>query len=342
MLECLGTLLPISIRMPDVLNAQPAQRFEEASAPSQHRDDCRRKESKRVSRRNRVAVAGVRAPRVAMVLAVTRGAAALRRCARGSAVRGGSLHIFVSVISPSILARSPSNLRYPLAFSRLNARTRRITLVLRLTCINIHPCDGLCVLSRKRTYAVKRDDSCELFLRQEFREEFCSRRINYFHRLCQRYILISPKPRSDKVSRRRSMRLSSRPRFCGTNAESDGRENQRSDDAKGEPATHATFGRIPTRVAVRYDGRISGIRGLQYRIQLLCRAQRANMSGAERASRASVCRAGPPAHTSRYWGSTCPRSPIGCARTGEHRRKQGHARVREKLWGRTPGAGEMW
>lgn len=179
-------VIRIVCRSRTLLNAQRGD-SRKASAPS-HRDDCRRKESKRVPRRSRVAVAGVRAPRVAMVLAVTRGAAALRRCARGSAVRGGYLHISVSVISPPILVRSPSNLRYPLAFLRVLAlgraheanHSRSPPLMHQYTSLRS---DGSRVLSRKRA------DRGTALLRAfppTGCEEFCSRGINYFHRLCRR------------------------------------------------------------------------------------------------------------------------------------------------------------
>jgi len=55
--------------------------------------------SQSATRRSRVAMASVRAPRVAMVLAVTRGAAALRRCARKTAIRGASLLLPISFSS---------------------------------------------------------------------------------------------------------------------------------------------------------------------------------------------------------------------------------------------------
>jgi len=78
-----------------------------------------------------------------MVLAVTRGAAALRRCARESAVQGGFFQAFVLVIFPSVFIRSLSNLRYPLTFLRVLALGRaheEITLILRLVCVYVSRC----------------------------------------------------------------------------------------------------------------------------------------------------------------------------------------------------------
>lgn len=64
---------------------------------AQHRDDGWTGAKGNAPRRSRVAVAGVGAPRVAMVLAVTRGAAALRRCTRRTVDRGGGSGLLVPV-----------------------------------------------------------------------------------------------------------------------------------------------------------------------------------------------------------------------------------------------------
>lgn len=98
----------------------------------QHRDD---RSGLKQKRRIRVAVAGVEAPRVAVVFAVTRGAAALRRCTREAAVQVGilALPIFIVPISNSRVLRHSRACRRCLCLSlRALGRAEKLALVFSL------------------------------------------------------------------------------------------------------------------------------------------------------------------------------------------------------------------